>query len=215
MSSLIELTRGMVKATSGTLPHYFTSEEVNRILSACRNQQERVVIRFLWQTGVRAEEALGVRWLDVNFHDRLVRVVTLKKKMRKARGRRPTREHERTIPMDDALTSSFLLWKEEMQRKAERSRSSERRERIMEYVFPFSYSRLYQLVRGIVLRAGLDEERAHPHTFRHSFAVHLLKQGVPITVVQQLLGHSSIENTVIYTVIIQQEVREFLKGVRW
>ena len=66
-----------------------------------------------------------------------------------------------------------------------------------------------------MLSAGFDKERAHPNTFRHSFAVHLLKSGVPITVVQKLLGHSGIENTLIYMLIVQQEVEIFVREVRW
>jgi integrase/recombinase XerC len=62
---------------------------------------------------------------------------------------------------------------------------------------------------------GLDDGRAHPHTFRHSYAVHLLKNNVPITVVQKLLGHSSIENTAIYLAVVQSDIREFVERVEW
>jgi len=63
--------------------------------------------------------------------------------------------------------------------------------------------------------AGLEDDRAHPHTFRHSYAVHLLRHGVPLTVVQRLLGHSSIETTAIYLAVVQRDVEEFLRRVPW
>jgi len=144
-----------------------------------------------------------------------IRVVTLKKSRQKRKGRKPIREHERVIPIDDALLSELLMWKSIQEEKARKSVSARRRERLLTYVTAVGYTRIYKLVRKAVLMAGFDEERAHPHTFRHSFAVHLLKQGVPITVVQQLLGHSSIENTMIYTLIVQQEAIAFLRDVKW
>jgi integrase len=214
MGELARAVSGLVR-TQVRLPRYFTREQVERILAHCENLREKVLILFLWRTGVRAEEALKTRWVDVDFHGKRVRVVTLKKSRKKTKGRKPVKERERVIPIDDALLSELLLWREETRRQAERSKSVKRREKLLEYVFPFGYSRLYQLVRKVALRAGFDAERAHPHTFRHSFAVHLLKEGVPITVVQQLLGHSSVENTMVYTAIVAQEAVEFLRKVRW
>ena len=192
--------RGLVRAGSTNLPRYFNAEEVNQILSSCPSHKHKVLVHFLWKTGVRVSEALSLRWQDVNFYDKHVRVVTLKKSRRKVRGRKPVREHERIIPIDDALASDLLLWQKENDN---------------ERVFPWDRSWAYRLVKEAVLSAGFDEERAHPHTFRHSFAVHLLKNGVPITVVQQMLGHSSIENTLIYTAIVQQEAAAFLRDVKW
>ncbi len=209
-------TGGLLKAGSLPLPKYFTAEEVNQILEANKkDQQTHLILHLLWKTGVRASELVELRWQDVNFYDKHVRVVTLKKSRQKRKGRRPVREHERIIPIDDALLSELLLWRNIQEQKASKSTSLRRRERLLTYVTAVGYTRIYKLVRKAVLLAGFDEDRAHPHTFRHSFAVHLLKQGVPITVVQQLLGHSSIENTMIYTLIVQQEAMAFLRDVKW
>ncbi len=212
---LVRFARGISRAGSVQLPRYFSAEEVRRILERAPDFRSRFCIHLLWKTGMRASEAVALKWDDVNVYDGHVRVITLKKIRKKARGRRPTRQYERIIPVDDALLSDFFRWKELVREVAAASNSARKKERAALFVLPFSYVTLYRIVAKAVLEAGFDRERAHPHTFRHSFAVHLLKNGVPITVVQQLLGHSSIENTLVYTAIVQQEAAVFLREVKW
>ncbi|HDM78179.1 MAG TPA: site-specific integrase, partial [Deltaproteobacteria bacterium] len=62
------------------------------------------------------------------------------------------------------------------------------------------------------LRASRQEGS---RAFRHSYAVHLLRHGVPLTVVQRLVGHSSIETTAIYLAVVQRDVEEFVRKVQW
>ena len=57
-------------------------------------------------------------------------------------------------------------------------------------------------------QARLLKAKVHPHAFRHGFAVHLVKQGVPMTVVADLLGHGSLETTKIYLKLTEREVRK-------
>jgi len=194
--SLIRQVTALVRATSAPLPRYFREDEVKAIVSACELQGRRdlaLLVDFLWKTGLRVSEALDVRFGDVDPYAKTVRVVTLKKPRRRGRGRRPrARPAERVIPIPDDLVAR--LWTE----RVDATRST-----------------LHRRVRLACRLAGIEDERAHPHTLRHSYAIHMLRHGVPLTVVQRLLGHSSIETTAIYLAVVQRDVEEFVRRVPW
>ena len=70
---------------------------------------------------------------------------------------------------------------------------------------PYSASSVRQIMKRAVIAAGL-EKRATPHTLRHSFATHLLEQGVDLRYIQELLGHESSKTTEIYTHVSKKEL---------
>ncbi len=70
--------------------------------------------------------------------------------------------------------------------------------------------RLHQMLKELAREVGIDESRVHPHVIRHSFATHLLNNGVDLRVLQELLGHSNISTTEIYTHILDSKLRELV-----
>lgn len=82
-------------------------------------------------------------------------------------------------------------------------------------ILDITRQRAFQIVKETVLKVGYDEERAHPHTFRHSFAVFAVLSGVPILVIKNWLGHSNIQNTLIYMQVLGNDTRRFYEGLNF
>lgn len=187
--------RSLSRTFSRTLPKYFTAEEVNLILTDSLKEKKYkayFLCLFLWNTGVRVSEALSVRVKDINLMGRTMRVDTLKRN-----------NHERVIPLQTGFVGEIALWINQNGLKRD------------DRLFDFSRRTAFNLVRSACSQAGISDDRCHPHTFRHSFAVNCLLQGVPITVLQEWLGHRDISKTLIYTKILAHDSRQFIEGVKF
>jgi len=80
-------------------------------------------------------------------------------------------------------------------------------------LFQYNRKTAYNYVLEACTVAGIKDERSHPHTFRHSFAVNCILHGVPITVLRDWLGHRDITKTLIYTQILAHDSRVFMDQV--
>ena len=70
--------------------------------------------------------------------------------------------------------------------------------------------RFHQMLKELAIKVGIDEKRVSPHVIRHSFASHLLNQGVDLRILQELLGHSDISTTQIYTHILDSKLKDLV-----
>ena len=165
------------------LPSFLTEKEVTQILDFpfakdVFGLRDRVIVEFLYATGARVNEMVSVRMDDIDFIGGIVKV--------KGKGRK-----ERLLPLGEP---AMIVIKKYIDK---------RKDKCPYLLINHQLQRLgARGVRNIINRYIHKISpylKVSPHTFRHSFATHLLERGADLRSVQELLGHSSISTTQIYT----------------
>lgn len=178
------------------LPQFLTILEMEKMLQAAKPKnaagiRDRAILELLYATGMRVSEVVNLRREDVNFESAFL----------KCRGKG---EKERIVPLGEVARDCMKAYLLKFKNRVAKS----------EFVFvnaggkPLSRQRIWQLIRKYARAAGI-QKKITPHTFRHSFATHLLEGGADLRIVQELLGHSNISTTQIYTHVS----RDHLKSV--
>jgi site-specific recombinase XerD len=199
--------REMALAADLDVPRYLLAPEIAVLLDYLPDLRQRMLIETLWNTGARINEALALTPGDVFFNADLpfVRLRTLKQRVPRPR-RRPTKLWEapfRAVPLPD------MGYVRRLQEYFATFKLLTRRATPMWDVASQETPRNW--LRAAVHRAAEDGvtfsvRPITPHTFRHSYAVHLLMNAVHIKQVQALMGHKRLENTEVYTKIFALDV---------
>ncbi|MDR0307676.1 MAG: site-specific tyrosine recombinase XerD [Chitinispirillales bacterium] len=184
--------------TSRTLPSVLSVEEIDLLVGAIdfkkRNGiRDRAIIETLYATGMRVSELCGFAMEQLLEKDGLVRVFGKGSK-------------ERIVP----IGGSALYWIAQYLDKERFCIAKPDSGSAMFLNFrgkPFSRMGIWKLIRQYAQAAGIQKEIS-PHTFRHSFATHLLEGGADIRTVQEMLGHSNIVTTEIYTHVDREYLKE-------
>lgn len=165
-----------------TLPKVISKEEVKKMVNASRNLKHRCIVMTLYSAGLRRGELLKLKVEDIDSNRMLIHI-------QDAKGGKDRK----------TLLSPHLL---EMLRKYYRAH------RPKEYLFespsggPYSSSSVENIVRRAARHAGIHK-RVTPHMLRHSFATHLIEDGIDSRRVQILLGHNSLKTTQRYMHVAQ------------
>ena len=181
------------------LPDVLTIEQVNALLdqvdgSEPRELRDRALLEVLYGCGLRVSECVGLNLLDCAFGEGYLRVV--------GKG-----DKERISPIAgtalEALRRYLELGRPELARP-----SAQMTPAVFLNARGGRLSR--QSIHKVVARAGLGigVKNLHPHTLRHSYATHLLAGGADLRVIQEILGHSDISTTQIYTHVNRTHIQE-------
>lgn len=190
--------------TLDTMPAYLLKPEVLTLLAAEKHPMYRLIFDLMWTTGARVSEVLALTpasFVDDGF-DFGVILKTLKTRAGRPSKKSLERSAKRYVPIVDALLQDRIqsyLW-------AGRFRKSDR-------IFPVVRQTVNRHIEAIVDTDGGAPFSISSHTFRHSFAIHLLLHGRPLKYVSQLLGHRSVDSTEIYTNVLTFDGAHFLEGV--
>lgn len=169
------------------LPAVLSVEEVSLImdsvdLSLRTGKRDRAILEVLYGCGLRVSECAGLRISDVFIDEGYVRVT--------GKG-----DKERIVPMGEPATDALKSY------LADRPVPEPEYDDFMflnKFGKPLSRISIFNMVKRQAVIAGIRKEIS-PHTFRHSFATHLIENGADLRVVQEMLGHESILTTEIYT----------------
>ncbi len=166
------------------LPNVISREDIQKMLDATRNLKHKTILSILYGCGLRLNEVIDLKSENIDFN-RKVMFVTGKG------------DKQRMIPIGDNLVKQINSYR--------------RSYRPAVYLFngynslQYSGKSIQNIVKNKALETGI-KKKVTPHTFRHSFATHLLEDGVDLRIIQELLGHSSSRTTEIYTYVSRKNL---------
>lgn len=184
--------------SSRPLPDTLSTEEIDRLIGSIEDNttkglRDRAILEVLYSCGLRVSELCDLKLGDLFFGEGYIRVI--------GKG-----DKQRLVPVSSIARSRIQLYMD--------VRSKERRKE--EILFLNNRGKkltrvmIFTIIKQAAQRAGIDK-KISPHTFRHSFATHLLEGGANIRQVQELLGHENILTTEIYTHLDDSHLRKTLE----
>ncbi len=174
---------------------YLKQDELKALLEAPKRMRDRLIIKLLYETGMRVGELAALTIGDVDLE---AGEITIQEAKRHKEGRK--------VPLVNSWTKTMLrdyigtrkIRKDPLFVSNKRGQLSRRQ--------------IERLIWNYGVLTGLDKDKRHPHVLRHTHAVYALKSGIDLRTLQQNLGHSSIEVTAIYlTMDIDDRKEEYSK----
>jgi site-specific recombinase XerD len=169
------------------LPTVLSREEVRRVLSCVYTFHNRVYLSTVYACGLRLQEALHLETSDID-SDRMMLHV------HRGKGAR-----DRYVPLPvRALPMLRAYWKTHRHPRLLFPALGRNGKNAAKSQYPMAISSVQGAMKNAVREAGIHKKSVRIHTLRHSYATHLLEEGVNLRVIQRYLGHASIETTMIY-----------------
>lgn len=171
------------------LPDTLSEKEVSLLLEAPNMRKplgvrDRAILEMFYASGLRVSELGGLRLADLHIDDGYIRVI--------GKGRK-----ERVIPVAEESSRLLLRYLEDV-RPMLCDNPNLPNVFVSKRETALTRQRLWQIIKKYTKEAGIMKN-VTPHTLRHSFATHLLQNGAPLRVIQEMLGHADIATTQIYT----------------
>ena len=183
------------------LPKVLTEEEIKKLINSIDlnhdfGQRNKTIIEILYGTGIRVSELINLKLSNIFFKENIIKVI--------GKGNK-----ERFVPLGEIASNELKIYINNRNRLKIDSKSSD----ILflnRYGRGLTRSMIFKIISDASKRVGLDK-KISPHTLRHSFATHLIKNGADLRTIQLILGHESITTTEIYTHLDTLHLEEVLK----
>jgi integrase/recombinase XerD len=187
---------------SRTLPDFLSLDEINRIVAAIdlskpEGERNRAILETMYSCGLRVSELVGLRLSSLYPDLGIIKVI--------GKG-----DKERLIPIGDTALKFIAIYRNQVRVHTPIKKGNEDVLFLNRRGTALSRQMIFYLIKELVRQAGI-QKTVSPHTFRHSFATHLVEGGADLRAVQEMLGHESITTTEIYTHLDRAFLRETLQ----
>ena len=174
------------------LPKVMTIDEINTILSQNLTKREKVILELLYGCGLRVSELVNLKINDIDISAKYLQCTGKGSK-------------ERIVPIGSKALSAIKAYEKERDFILQKNRQTSKILLINEDGKNITRQDVYTFIhkQGEKIHKSIS-----PHTLRHSFATHLLENGADLRVVQELLGHSDVSTTQLYTHISKKRLKE-------
>ena len=182
------------------IPDYLTVQEVETLLDIdvvdAFSARNKAILELLYSSGLRISELINLELKSIDFDDCVIKVFGKGSK-------------ERIVPMNDYAINA-------LEEYIDNYRSLMVKKEINNYVFLNNHGKImtrqgvFKMIKKECLIKGINKNIS-PHTLRHTFATHLLQNGADLRIIQELLGHSDISTTQIYTHVTNEKLKNDYK----
>lgn len=181
------------------LPEVLTIEEIDRLIdsldmSKTESHRNKAIIETLYSCGLRVSELVNLRFSDLFFEEGFIRVI--------GKGNK-----ERLVPVSASVEKEISIYNDHIRRHQNIKKGDENVVFLNRRGGKLTRVMIFTIIKDLAERIGL-QKTISPHTFRHSFATHLLEGGANLRAIQEMLGHESITTTEIYTHLDQRYLKE-------
>lgn len=182
------------------LPKYLSNDDIDEIfkiidISTPLGIRNRLILELLYGSGLRVSELCNIKLSDIDFSNKSIRIIGKRKKERIVYYGEPCK---RIIDLYLNGTRDEILGKNKNEYLIIGNKKSNKSLSV----------RSVELILNNIIESTSLNKKASPHTLRHTFATHLLNDGCDILIVKELLGHSSLDTTGIYTHISNERLRK-------
>jgi len=185
------------------LPNHLSMEDAVRFIETPDTQtdlgvRDRAILEFLYATGIRVGELVGINIADVDFRERMVRVTGKRKK-------------QRIVPFGEPAAQAVMLYLEETRGTFFENCPIAQRDPnalFLNYQGTRITTRSVGRMIDKYIKLCADIHDISPHSLRHTFATHLLDSGADLRDIQELLGHARLSTTQIYTQVSMEKMIE-------
>ena len=190
LSEVLDRPVGKIKIPKRekTLPEVLTKEEVDQIIKIAPSPKSKLIIRLMYTTGLRVSEAVSLRRQDIDFQTGRAKL--------KGKGKKT-----RQILLPQTILAEL------------KSFSKDNPEFLFSNNKPLTTRSVQKILNEISKKLNISK-KITPHMLRHSYATHLLEDGVDIRVIQSLLGHKNLATTQIYTEVTESLLKKAEENIK-